>query len=128
MTFFYRIHDYKNHYSKSCEVEMVIENNGEFAFFVNGALAFYKTEDLYQIYKKEINLPSLNRSLNYFAPGPWDLDLGVKILNKYKLEAFNKIKWLNSAYSGCNDTYYNQNQRLSMLEEKKKSVIHQYKY
>lgn len=126
--FFYRIHDYKNHYSKSCEVEMVIENNGEFAFFVNGALAFYKTEDLYQIYKKEINLPSLNRSLNYFAPGPWDLDLGVKMLKKYKLETFNKIKWLNSAYSGCTDTYYSQNQRLSMLEEKKKSVIHQYKY
>ena len=126
--FLYRIHDYRNHYSKDCKVEMVIEKNGEFAFFVNGALSFYKTKDLYEIYIKQINLPSQNRSLNYLAPGPWDLDLGVRMLKKYKLDIFNKVKWLNSAYSGCTDVYYNQNQRVSMLEEKLKVAIHQYKY
>lgn len=120
--------DYIYNYSKETGVSMVIESVNPFCLFTNGALTFYHTEKIKNMFIDELNKIDQNNFdfVNYTHS--WDYESGIRLFKKYKEHAFKYVGWLKSSYSGCGEYYYNSKQREYMLESKLKKVIHQYKY
>jgi hypothetical protein len=120
--------DYIYNYSKECGVSMVIEQCGPFSLYTNGALTFYNTKLIREMFIDE--LKAIDDKNFSFADKirAWDYESGIRLFKKFKEESFKYVGWLKSSYSGCGDIYYNEKQRINMLETKLKNAIHQYKY
>jgi hypothetical protein len=88
-------------------------------YFINGGLAFYKTEEMKEYFS--------DYSMKELSVG-FDVHIGIKGFSKYKDKVFDKFVWLKSSYSGGNPyNIYTHEQRMNMFALKSKVAIHPYK-
>lgn len=122
------VQDYRYRYSKECKLYMNVEHVYPFALYTNGALTFYNTEETERYFKNEMEIKNEDASDHMDTITSWDLEIGIRLFKEFGEQSFEKVGWLPSSYSGCGDFYYNEEQRVSMLNSGLKTVIHQYKY
>jgi hypothetical protein len=120
--------DYRYHYSKECKLHMVVEHIGPPCLYTNGALTFYDVKKTLKYFDLELNSKIVDKSSHVDQTGPWDLQLGIRIVEDLKEKSFDHVGWLPSSYSGCGEYFYTQKQRDYMLNSGMKVVIHQNKY
>ena len=120
--------DYRYHYSKECKLHMVVEHVGPPCLYTNGALTFYDVKKTLKYFDSELNSKIINKSSHVDKTGPWDIQLGIRIVDDLKEKSFDHVGWLPSSYSGCGEYFYTQKQRDCMLTSGMKVVIHQNKY
>ena len=120
--------DYIYQYSKNTGVSMLVENVNPVCLYSNGALTFYNTEKMKLMFAPEVEQLLKYKYIFLEEIKPWDYESGIRLFREHKEESFKLVGWLKSSYSGCGDNYYNEKQRLHMLESKIKKVIHQYKH
>lgn len=120
--------DYRYHYSKECKLHMVVEHIGPPCLYTNGALTFYDVKKTLKYFDTELNSKIVDKSSHVDITGPWDIQLGIRIVEDLKEKSFDHVGWLPSSYSGCGEYFYTQSQRDYMLNSGMKVVIHQNKY
>jgi hypothetical protein len=120
--------EYIYSYSNECKLNMLVEHVYPLSLYTNGALAFYDTNKICEYYEHELNNNIENKSDHIDELGPWDMFLGTCLINELNEKSFEKVGWLPSAYSGCGDYFYNQQQRDYMLNSGMKVAVHQNKY
>jgi len=120
--------DYRYQYSKECKLHMVVEHVGPPCLYTNGALTFYDVKKTLKYFDQEINSKIVDKSSHVDQTGPWDIQLGVRIVEDLKEKSFDYVGWLPSSYSGCGEYFYTQQQRDYMLNSGMKVVMHQNKY
>lgn len=126
----YSAQHYLYKYAEASGVAMRVEPSSPTALYTNGALTFYHTDSLLDLFAEELSgtIPLANCGKHVDLVAPWDIGLGIKLYKRFGNEVFKKVGWLPSIYSGCGDKAYSQEQRLNMLLSGKKVAIHQYKY
>lgn len=89
---------------------------GAQAMFPNGALAFYKTKVMEEWFGEMMPLSGPDLEEWCLRNVSFDHFIGRKIITLFGDSGVEKMAWLPSAYSGCGNKYYTEEERLKMLD------------
>ncbi len=127
--------DYAYKYQRASGVCMAFEgeHSGPWgtAIYPNGALAIYNVAECLEYFALAISHLESDLVIQGHVASShhaFDLHIGRSLVKKYGVPgALRRLAFLPSVYSGCKNHHVSQEQRIEMINSKKKVAIHQIK-
>lgn len=91
--------------------------------YPNGALGIYHTPTMAEIFH------GFDRDIGHCAMNTtaWDIEVGIRLWNKFGLEIFDRFAISHVSYSGCTDQLVTEAERKEMLMRGERVAVHQVK-
>lgn len=119
--------EYASRYQDMSGMCMAFEgqHEGKTAVYPNGALAWYKTKTMTEMFSDGLKFRDLNTFCDRIEA--YDLHIGREMIRRYGVGALDKIGILPGSYSGCGDHHYTLDTRRRLLSSGSKVAVHQIK-